>query len=590
MPASQPANSLKQRPAAAAGRAICWPGVLLMLVFFAGCAAIQETGQPSARDQAAAEQQAKPTNAYYHYLAAQLRQSEGAKDKALQELAAAYHIDSATPMLGRELAVMLVQSDDNEQALQVVEKTLEAHPDDVSTLVIYGRIQQETKNMAAAVDAFEKVLALNPDRQDIYLHLGGIYLENDDAAEAKAVFQRLVDRFPDAYAGYFYLGRLAVAEKDDATAEHLFVKTLAIKEDLDEPRFELADIYARQGRTAEAVEQYQALILNNKNNIRAALGLGIVYHESGDTQKSQMLLEDIGRRFGNDSRLPRTIAGLYVDRKEFNGARIVLEGVMLAQPVSPEILYLAGLTYEGLDAWEKAIAHLRKIPQSSRLYRDAAVHIAFIYQEKGMFDDAIDYLTGVLPQIDDNAEFYYYLGSLSEEKGVYDDAVQWLTQGLEKAPNDVKMHFRLGVIYDKQGNKDASIDQMRKTIALDADHASALNYLGYTYADLGINLDEAEAMIRRALAIKPDDGYITDSLGWVFFKKGQIDEALRWLHKAVALAPDDPVIVEHLGDAYHRAGDIDKALEHYRKALEIKTQDRDPLIEKLKRLESTSAP
>ncbi len=590
MPASLPANSPRQRPSAVASRPISgWTGVLL-LVFLAGCAAIQETGQPSAREQAVAEQQAKPANAYYHYLAAQLRQSEGAKDKALQELATAYRIDSQTPMLGRELAVMLVQSDDNARALQVVEKTLDAHPDDVSTLVIYGRIQQENKNMPAAVAAFEKVLALNPDRQDIYLHLGGIYLESNDTAEAKAVFQRLVDRFPDAYAGYFYLGRLAVAEKDDATAEHLFAKTLAIKEDLDEPRFELADLYARQGRTAKAVEQFKALLLNNENNIRAALGLGIVYHESGETLKSQALLEDIGRRFGNDSRLPRTIAGLYVDRKEFDGARIVLEGVMRVQPVSPEIRYLAGLTYEGLDDWEKAIANLGQIPQSSRLYRDAAVHIAFIYQEKNRFDDAIDHLKGVLPHVDDNAELYYYLGSLSEEKGVYNDAVQWLKQGLEKSPNDVKMHFRLGVVYDKQGDKDASIDQMRKTIALDADHASALNYLGYTYADLGINLDEAEAMIRRALAIKPGDGYITDSLGWVYFKKGQIDEALEWLKKAVALAPDDPVIVEHLGDAYHRAGDIEKAMEQYRKALEIKTQDRDPLIEKLQRLESTSSP
>ena len=131
---------------------------------------------------------------------------------------------------------------------------------------------------------------------------------------------------------------------------------------------------------------------------------------------------------------------------------------------------------------------------------------------------------------------------------------------------------------------------MKKTIALDPEHASALNYLGYTYADLGINLDEAEALIKKALSIKPDDGYITDSLGWVYFKKGQYAEAIEWLKKAALLTPEDPVILEHLGDAYYRVGDTEQAARYYRKALEKKTQDKAPLVEKLKRIDGASTP
>ena len=571
-------------------RKYVWLWCLLILLSAAGCMPHRGAGSAQGLSAASAAASAHPANAYYHFLAAQIRKAEGAADKALEEMVAAYRLDTDTPLLGRELAVMLAQSDDNQSALRVVEETLATHPGDINSLIIYGRIQQELKNTAAAAEAFEKVLTLDPGQQNIYLHLGGLYLDDGNNAAGKAVFQRLVDRFPDSYAGYFYLGRIAMVEGDDAAAEQMFLHTLAIKDDLDEPRFELAEIYKRQKRTDEAIKCYRELLDANDDNLRAALALGLLYAESGDAQQSLILLGDIGRRFGADSRLARVIAGQYVDRKAYRSARVILDGVMQAQPVSAELYYLSGLTAEGLDDWKTAVAQLRQIPVSSRLYRDAAIHTAFIYQDAGKTDAAIDYLTGVLPEIADNAEFYLYLGSLYEEKGAFDDAVRWLSEGLEKTPNDAKMHFRLGVIYDKMGDKDASMAQMKETIALDAEHASALNYLGYTYADMGLNLDEAERLIKKALSIKPDDGYITDSLGWVYFKRGQFADALEWLLKAHALAPDDPVILEHLGDAYQRTGDSQKAILQYQKALGKKPQDQAPLIEKIKRLEDARQP
>jgi Flp pilus assembly protein TadD len=111
------------------------------------------------------------------------------------------------------------------------------------------------------------------------------------------------------------------------------------------------------------------------------------------------------------------------------------------------------------------------------------------------------------------------------------------------------------------------MDTMRRVIALDPRNANALNYLGYTYADLGTNLDEAERLIAEALKIKPDDGYITDSLGWVYYKKGDYPRALKYLKRATELVPDDPVIMEHLGDAYLKLNDRANALAAYQKAM-----------------------
>ena len=103
---------------------------------------------------------------------------------------------------------------------------------------------------------------------------------------------------------------------------------------------------------------------------------------------------------------------------------------------------------------------------------------------------------------------------------------------------------------------------METAIKLDPHHADALNYLGYSYADRGIKMDQALLLTKQAVALKPDNGYYVDSLGWAYFKSGMLTEALAELKRAAALVGDDPVIYEHLGDIYAKMATIeyDKAL------------------------------
>ena len=121
--------------------------------------------------------------------------------------------------------------------------------------------------------------------------------------------------------------------------------------------------------------------------------------------------------------------------------------------------------------------------------------------------------------------------------------------------------------YDEAKERDRSIEQMQRAVDLNPKNAAALNYLGYTYAEMGVRLDEAESLIRRALDIDPDDGFYIDSLGWVYYQRGDYRKAIEQLERAVEIANDDPTVIEHLGDAYERVGDSDDALRAYRDAL-----------------------
>jgi pentatricopeptide repeat protein len=114
---------------------------------------------------------------------------------------------------------------------------------------------------------------------------------------------------------------------------------------------------------------------------------------------------------------------------------------------------------------------------------------------------------------------------------------------------------------------------MRELLRRNPEYADALNYLGYSFAERGIRLQEALQLIQKAMTLKPNMGYITDSLGWVYFKLGEYEKAAVELEKANQLTPDDATIMEHLADSYAKLNQIKKALELYEKAL---TQDIKP--------------
>jgi tetratricopeptide (TPR) repeat protein len=298
--------------------------------------------------------------------------------------------------------------------------------------------------------------------------------------------------------------------------------------------------------------------------------------------ESDEILKRLGERSRSEFEIILQVIQVYVDAKRFEDALYLINGMLKAAPDSADLHHLKGFSLFGLKKNAEALPEFRQVTPESRFFQDAVVHIAFILQEQGKVQEAIEQLQAMAQKNPENAEIRYYLASIYEESGRYDEAESHLQQALDKDPNNPRYLFRLGVVYDKQKKKESSIEAMRRVIALEPQNASALNYLGYTYADLGQNLDEAERLILEALKYKPDDGFITDSLGWVYYKKGDYQKALTYLKKASEIVPEDPVILEHVGDAYLKLNDKPNALKYYQKSLVRREKEKGQDIEKLK--------
>jgi tetratricopeptide (TPR) repeat protein len=146
------------------------------------------------------------------------------------------------------------------------------------------------------------------------------------------------------------------------------------------------------------------------------------------------------------------------------------------------------------------------------------------------------------------------------------------------------MFFLLALLYERAKMKEKALESMKSLLRLNPNSASALNYIGYTYADRGEKLDKAQEMIERALHLKPDDGFVTDSLGWLFFKKGEYEKALKILLKANSMAPGEPAILEHIADTYLATGDRKEAKKYFQKALDLESSKENHDDETVERL------
>ncbi len=522
----------------------------------------------------------------YFFTAAQLKLKEGDVNGAIRLLERAVALDDASVYLKLELANLLLIKKEDQRALKLVEQVLDRDPGNIQALTLSGGIYQKQNKLGKAVNAYEKAIAKNPTDQNIYLLLGRIYWNGNDLDNAERVFRQMTRNIPDSYAAFYFYGKVLSAKGRLEAAESALLKSLALEPALEEPRDELLKIYRAQNKPAKITKTYQSLLAVDPGNYAAAFGLAEHYRQINKVDLSLKLLKELGQRAENDGSVISVLFEMYMEPKQHEEALWALEGMLASVPDNSDMHYLAGIALDGMERDSDALKHLVQVQPGSKFYNNAVIHSALLYHDMGKMNRAIEVVQKALIHEPDNADYYLYLGSFYEELERYDEALRVFQEGLRRDNQSARLHFRIGVVYDKMGSRQDSISAIKAVLKLTPNDAEALNYLGYTYADMGINLDEAETLIQTALQLKPDDGYITDSLGWVYFKRGQYTKALKWLNKAVQLVPDDPTILEHIGDVYMKMESREKALTFYRRSLGKKEKDRQTLIEKIRALQN----
>ena len=248
----------------------------------------------------------------------------------------------------------------------------------------------------------------------------------------------------------------------------------------------------------------------------------------------------VGRRGGEELGLAYLQLALYLDPRH---------------PLA--LLSLADL-YETMKKPQLAIDMYRRVPADSPLHRNAEIQLAANLDSLEKTEEAKDHLRKLIEENPADMEAIMMLGHIERSRKQYTDCATTYSRVIDQLENPTRANWNVfysrGICNERNKNWTAAEADFKKALELFPDRADVLNYLGYSWVDQGVNLDEGMKMIRRAVEQKPDDGYIVDSLGWAYYRLGNYEEAVKHLERAVEIRPEDPTINDHLGDAYWKVG------------------------------------
>jgi tetratricopeptide (TPR) repeat protein len=314
----------------------------------------------------------------------------------------------------------------------------------------------------------------------------------------------------------------------------------------------IADIYAHIGNKEKARELYEAALKEWPDNPNmpkklAALQAGqdipfdsIDAPEQGVAMALYNMAQILYQEYADESARVFANVALYLDPS-----------------MTDAKLLLAAITSRN-DRTSDAIQYYRAVPVDSEYYLESRRRAADLLEDSRRTDEALAELSGLVKDHND-VESLIRIGDIYRRQEDFPKALETYNQAAsrfgEKIPREYwHLLYARGMSLERLGQWDKAESDLKTALSYQPDQPYVLNYLAYAWTDQGVNLPQALDMLKKASELRPSDGYITDSLGWVYYRLGRYRDAVPVLEAAVELLPYDPTINDHLGDAYWQAG------------------------------------
>lgn len=515
------------------------------------------------------------TQADYHFAMAEAISLDGESEKAIEEFKLAMVYDPKSASIRLRLAAEYLKQGLVSESVEQAEQGVELDGQNTDLRIFLGGVYSSLRMYPQAEKQYMAILEYEPKNPEVFVFMGALYAEQDDEDTAVKYFKKAA-KIPDnerAFLAHYYLAKLYLSgeQKKYNKAKKELNKALSIRPEFEEAVLTLADIYDMQNQPEKGLELLESFQTQFGPKKSIAHHLSQIYLEKENYKKA---FKHLGVLEGFEPRnltVKVKMALILIEEKKYLDAVDRLEKILGLAPASDKIRYYLAAVHEELNDTKQAIYNYQKIEASSSFFPDASVRAANLTKKQGNLKEALEIMQSAITLRDDSPTLYAYYASLLDESRSYKTGVKILAGAVDKFPQNTQLRFYLGTLYDRMGDRGKSIYQMKKVVEIDSNHVQGLNYLAYTYADASENLDEAEQLALRALDLQPNDGYILDTVGWVYFKRGEVEEAIRYLEAAYSQKPNEAIVAEHLGDAYYVYELVGKAKEMYQRAVKLET-------------------
>ena len=478
---------------------------------------------------------------------ARLYRLKNEHDKAEQVLRGILKTDPENEQGVEQLTQLLMDEGKSAEAVSLLEGITD-HSSSPVLLDLLGDAYTQAHNLPKAESAYRKAADMDPSELSHQRGLGQTLLAEEKYSEALKVYQKLSDLMPDDSDVYLRIAQIYRELNQLNKAEENLLKARQYAPGSPEVMYNEGMLYQSQGRFEDAIRVLSDAVAGIKGQTsgvpsrRRSLSvlyqqLGQLYREVQNYQAAIFTFEELG----------------HLGDEEDRRARMMIMDTYRAAKDLPRALQT------GKEAMTKYPA-------------DAGIRTSYalLLGENGQTEEAIKILRAQLHGDTADRETYLNIAQVYERGRRYKEAEEsaHAAEVLPGQPRDNEMvWFLLGAIYERQKFYDKAEEQFKKVLEVSPKNAPVLNYYGYMLGDLSIRLDEAQALVERALKEEPYNGGYLDSLGWIYFKQNRTADAEATLRKAVAREGHDATIHSHLGDVYAKRGRTDLAAAEWEKSL-----------------------
>ncbi len=479
-----------------------------------------------------------------------LRLAKTTRDPRVAQRATEVALLSHKPIMAMAAATIWVELDPN---------SVVAHQTLAALLVSAGKLDEARPHL-------DKLLAVEGDVSKFFMQLNNLLVRNVDKAETLELVQQFAEPYPELPEAHFAVSQAAWLANQFDVAQQRMKIVLTLRTD-----WEMAAIHngriLRRISSASAIEFYESYLETypKANKTRITFAQMLVAEKNyikARSQFRQLLTEN-----PENANVVLAVGLLSMELQDFDAAEENFKKTLeLGYKDLNTIRFYLARIYEKTQRIDMAMEWYRSVTRGNQ-FLSAQIRYAFLLSKQGKLSEARKHLQQ-LPVKNDQQRAHLIVteAELLREAGAHQEVFYLLSNGLEKLPDYPELLYDRAMAAEKIGKLDVLERDLRKLIQLKPDHAHAHNALGYSFAEHSNRLPEALELIEKAIKLSPEDPYIIDSLGWVYYRMGNLNKGVSYLKQAFVIKRD-PEIAAHLGEVLWMQGTKEEAKEVWRSTI-----------------------
>ena len=502
----------------------------------------------------------------FQILVADIAIQRGENQLATAELVTAAR-NTRDPRLAEQATRLAVLAGDFGSAIEMANLWVEKDPENADVHQTLGNHYVVVKQVDRAVPHYRRAIELTsqPHTEMLLKNVTDTLVRYADAASALAAMQEIVTTFPDSDAVQLSYARLAGALGKTDIAVPAVEKALELNPKLEAAAVFKFNLLLLQDKADAAVDFANHYLKKHKKDIVLRSTLARYYIENDRYRKAEKEYLLVHEYEPDSQGTVMALALLRLQAGDNKKARGYLELALKQQPRNDLARIYLGEIATSENRLDEAEQWLRSVTDPDQLF-SARIRLSGVVKKRDGVDAALRELEATHPETDaQQSELALIRNELLVEAERYNDAYDALSSVLEDQPDNIELLYARAMVAVQQNDVAGLERDLRHVLRLNPEHVHSMNALGYTLADKTDRIKEAEQLVSKALAEKPDDPFILDSYGWVKYRQGDLKEAEKYLQRALSLR-NDPEIAAHLVEVLWKAGRKDEATGIWQKA------------------------